>query len=126
LIEPVDYPELCQWWESWGWKPIPAEFLPPTGIMVYNETGNVCAGWLYKTDTPIAWFENCISSKSASRADRDGGLDLLVETGCRIANDHGFRVVMTALTHNGLKRRFLKHGFMQSDDGVSHFIKGVF
>lgn len=116
---------LSGWWQAWGWDPVPFEFLAPTGFIISKDGKDICASWLYCTDTPICWHENFISDKGAAKDDRDGALDYLIAAVDEQARVMGFRVICSAVKHNGLMRRLEKHGFNQTDTGMTHFIKGL-
>lgn len=117
-----DYPDLEKWWKDWGWPPFPKEFLPQ-GVMVKYGDDKVCAVFLYETNTPICWVENYISNKVLPKEVRDEGLNLLIETALEIAKDKGFKVVMSAVKHNNLSKRLMSKGFIESDTGLTNYIR---
>lgn len=119
-----DYQDLVKWWKDWGWPPFPQEFLPQ-GAMVKHGDDKVCAVFLYETNTPICWIENYISNKDLSKEVRDGGLNLLIDAALDIAKDNGFKVAMSAVKHNNLSRRLLEKGFVESDNGLTNYIRGL-
>lgn len=120
-----DYEMLSGWWTAWGWNPVPLMFLPKTGFIVSIEGRDICASWLYCSDTPICWHENFISDKEAGRGDRDGALDFLIESMDEQARAMGFSAMFCALRHNTLIRRMERHGFTATDAGMTHMIKGL-
>lgn len=122
-ITPEDYKELCEWWVAWGWQPFPQDGLPPTGIMIEKDGANLCAVWIYKTDANVCYVENYISDKSASGEDRNAALDMLMDAVAEEAKAMGFKFAMSGVKHNGLARRLEKHGFIRSDEGMTHYIR---
>lgn len=116
-----DYEIVSQWWGQWGWPAIPLEFLPPNGLVI----DGVCAVWVYLTDTPIAWIEHYISDKAASKADRDEGLNLLIDAATERAKEKGALVAMSSVRHNGLSKRLSDKGFVKSDENMTTYIRGL-
>ena len=117
-----DYKTFCEWWESWGWPAIPYEFLPKNSIVVCGDEP-ICAVFLYKTDTPICWAENYISSKHSKN--RNEALDMLFSVMSERVKDMGCNVVMSSVRHNGLAKRLIKNDFIESDKGLTNYIKGI-
>lgn len=118
-----DYQELSRWWKDWGWHPVPQNCLAPTGLMIENDGVPVCAVWLYRTDSPVCWAEYYVSSKDAAPEVRRMALDFLI--GCIVdeATEMGFKFVMSSVKHNSLCRKLENNGFLQSDQGMTHYIK---
>jgi len=65
-LKESDYDEvLCGWWKSWRWTSPPKSFLPENGIggfMIYDEDLPVVAGFLYNTNSDVAWADWIISN----------------------------------------------------------------
>ena len=117
-----DYSIFCQWWKDWGWPEVPYEFLPVNSIVICDDKP-LCAVFLYKTDTPIVWMENYISSKSIK--DRNGAMDMLFQSAQEKVKSMGFSVIMSSVKHNSLARRLEKTGFIKADTGLTNYIKGI-
>jgi hypothetical protein len=108
-----DYEILAKWWESWGWPAIPEMALPqaePRGVIVTNEGVDICAGFLYKTDSCTCWIENIISNKEAPKELRKGSIEYLIDTIASEAEELGFKVMMTSIKHEGLIEKFIATG----------------
>jgi len=117
-----DYKELFGWWKDWGWDPFPKQLLPETGLMVFDGEKNICAGWIYKTDTKICWLENIISNKDY-KDNRNTAISMLVEALGDEAKALGFSVVMTATKSKGLINKYRKVGYIGTDEEMQHFLK---
>ena len=56
-----DYDTILKpWWEQWGWRPPEKDFLPDDGkggIIVLNEEEPICAGFMYATNSKVAWVD---------------------------------------------------------------------
>jgi hypothetical protein len=61
-----DYATLVEWWKFWRFVPPTQEILPNnglSGLVVTDENDNmICAGFLYATNSPIAWIEFIVSN----------------------------------------------------------------
>ena len=118
-----DYKTVKKWWKAWGWTPFLKVLLPPTGIMISYEGKDICAGWIYKTDTPICWFENIISDKGADRKIRDKALDVLLDSMNGTAKNLGFHAAMTSVSSSSLIKRLGEHGYKETDKNMTNYLK---
>lgn len=120
-----NYDELCGWWAQWEWAAVPEMFLPQDGIIVSHNGVNICAVFIYITNTPVCWIENYISRKDADKEIRDAALDLLVESAITKAAECGARMVMSCIRHASLGRRLEKGGFVVSDSNMAVYMRGL-
>ncbi len=114
-----DYKTLSQWWEQRGWPVIPQVMLSPSGFMA-NE---VCACFLYKTDSPIMWLEWTISDPKSDKSLRDSSLDELLSHCERVAKVLGFQAIFTSTNHNAFGERLKKHEFTVGDSNMTTYIR---
>lgn len=115
----TDYPTLAQWWNAHKeWTAIPVDILPEIGAVVEG----VCAGFLYRTDSKIAWIEWIISNPESEPAVRARGLDLVIEALLGIAKDLGFVSVFSAVKHPKLLERYKQFNFIETDRDMIHGI----
>lgn len=117
------YAEVAGWWSRHKWPIIAPKMLPRTGIMVREEATNVCVGWIYCTDSTMCWLEFIVANPDAPGKLRFKALDLLIETLSGHAKDMGFEVVFSSLQHKGLMKKFVKAGYVKTDEGVTHFVR---
>ena len=120
-----DHPTLVEWWNFWKFPPMPKEALP-MGLMVEIDLEvPVCAGFLYLTGTSLAWVEWIVASPTVSKADRNEGLDKLVNSLEWHALANGAKLVFTSCKHDNLCKRFREHEWIETDKNMSNFIKNV-
>jgi len=119
------YAMLASWWDSWaGWVAIPPMMLPENGLVIYSDCGvPLCAGFLYKTDSCVAWAEHIISSKEAPKELRGGSVEFLINSLSNCAKDLGFKAVMSSIIHTGLINKMLSCGYTKTDLNMTNMLK---
>lgn len=115
------YETVCGWWKDYEWNPIPLESLPTTGFIV----DDVCAGFLYKTDSNIAWLEFVVSNKKANKEEKSKALNLLIESLCEEAKKDKYNVIFTSCQHKGLIQKYLNNGFIKTDLNMTNLIRSL-
>lgn len=118
-FEITDYLTLHNWWKEYDWQSIPLKSLPQTGFII----DDYCAGFLYKTDSDIAWLEWIVSNKNANKKEKSQALDLLITTLTETAKTNGFRVIFTSVAHKGLTEKYKTLGFKETDSRMTNLIK---
>lgn len=114
-----DYETVKEWWAGQKWTAMPLDYLPKVGMMVPE----VCAGWLYQSDSKIAWVEFIIANPNTTKEERSEGLNLLIKGLLDKAKDLGFGAVFTSAQHPGLIKRYTEFGFQVTDTGMSTLIR---
>ena len=70
-LNSTDYEDiLVGWWKDWEWTAPPKDFLPENGeggVIIFDEEVPVCAGFMYATNSKVAWIEFVISNKNYDR-----------------------------------------------------------
>lgn len=123
-----DYEELKKWWIDWGWTPPTKAMLPDygvRGIMISKGDVNICAGFVYYTNSTIAWIEFIISNKEYREDDRKLALKELINALTEIIKSQGHTVIFTSLKNKNLMSHFTECGFIVGDEGVTQLIKKV-
>lgn len=84
LLTDDDWETLCSWWEKWPkWVNPPKSFLPDHGkggFMVTKGNKNICAGFIYLTNSDAALLEWIVSNPEYREKDRKQALELLITT----------------------------------------------
>ena len=131
IIRPLnenDYDNtLVQWWRNWGWEPIDKEFLPEDGkggLMVLDDEDPVCAGFMYATNSKVAWVDWIVSSDTyRKKPERSEAIKLLVETLTNICRNTGHKYSYALIKHPGLSELYEELGYVKGDKQVSEMIK---
>jgi hypothetical protein len=125
-----DYDEfLIGWWDEWGWVPPTRDFLPDDGkggILVSYDGIPVCAGFLYTTNSKVAWVDWIISDRSFRKEEeRKECIRLLVSTLTNIAKKTGHKFAYALIKHKGLIEAYESLGYISGDNYTSEMIKSL-
>jgi len=83
--------KLSDWWKDWGFDVAPIGFLPDCGIMVASDGIDVCAAFMYTTNSNVAWISWIISDKNYRiKPNRKNALTFLIDDISRAAKEFGF------------------------------------
>lgn len=120
------YPIVEEWWKDWGWNPVTPEMLSHDGILVYNEQGKpIYAGWIYFTGTALAFFEFIVSDKNATKEEKQGGLQFLLETANTIMKYRGATMTWHQTNNEALIKGLLKNGYKKGDLNCTNLCKNL-
>lgn len=123
-----DYSTLVDWWKFWRFFPPTQEVLPENGtcgIMITDDNDNeICAGFLYFTNSPIAWIEFIVSNYNVKDKNvRNQALLLLINELSSIAKDNGRNVIYSSLKNENLMNKYLESGFIKGGVNATEMIK---
>lgn len=123
-----DYEDiLVGWWKDWGWEPPKKDFLPDDGtggVMVLDGDVPVCAGFLYATNSKVAWADWIVSSKEyRKKPHRSNAIKLLIETLTNIGKSTGHKYMYALIKHKVLIDTYKELGYTQGDSYTSEMIK---
>lgn len=110
-----DYDLLCKWWEAWGWTIPPRDFLPENGcggLMVEKDGVPIIAGFIYFTNSAVAWSEFIISDFNfKNKKDRKKSKEILIFELCELAKSKGSKYVYSVVKNQFLKKDYQDAGF---------------
>lgn len=129
-IEEDDYDTLCEFWKFWKFPIIPKEFLPENGtggIKICNEHDDIiCAGFLYQTNSKIAWIEFIVSNPEIKdkKVRHDSQIELIsllvVE-----AEEKGFKAVFSSVVNPSLINKFAEVGFTKNKSNSTELMMAL-
>lgn len=127
LIE-SDYDKyLVKWWKDWEWEPVPRDFLPENGIggvIIEVDDKPVCAGFMYTTNSSVAWVDWIISSKDETpKGVRQVAIKMLITQLTEGAKLSGAKYIYALIKHKGLADKYKDLGFIEGDSYNSEMIK---
>jgi hypothetical protein len=113
-----DYNVVCDMMTGWGMNPLHRRMLSEYGAIVSKDGCDVCSGWLYQSDSKIAWVEWVVMNKKAPKNTREGALDYLYDILFHKAKELNFEIVMCIANHKSLINRLTnKLGFIEDTRG---------
>lgn len=121
-----DYPLLCIWWEYWKWTPPVREFLPEDGtggFMIYSDDDTpVCAGFMYLTNSKVAWTEFIVSNPYYRGKDRNVLIKQLIMHLTEQCRELGYEFAYTSTKHSALINKFESVGFTKGTVGSTELV----
>lgn len=118
---------LVGWWEDWGFKPPSKDFLPNNatgGCMIMDDDIPVCAGFLYNTNSKIAWVDWIISNKNyRKKPERKDAILLLILTLTDVAKNQGNKYAYSLMDNKGLVKIYEDAGYSKAGTYNEEMIK---
>jgi hypothetical protein len=126
----TDYEDiLVGWWKDWKWTPPPKDFLPSDGkggVMVLDNDIPVCAGFVYMTNSKVAWVDWIISNREyKKKPQRKEALDLLITTLTNICKDTGNKYCYALIKNKSLIKTYETLGYTSADSYTQEMIKAL-
>jgi hypothetical protein len=125
LLTDNDYPTLSNWWNFWRF-PVPLkEYLPDEGkggVMVYKDGIEICAGFLFFTNSKMAWLEFIVSNPEYKEKDRKEAICFLINELTQIAKSKGFKIIFTSIKNENLVNRFKECGYVVGSENTKELI----
>jgi|TARA_B110000908_G_scaffold172644_1_gene241597 hypothetical protein len=118
---------LKGWWKDWGWEAPSRDFLPQDGaggILVLDGEVPVCAGFLYNTNSKVAWVDWIISNKDYKES-RKEALSILISTLTTVAKNLDNKFAYALIKHNGLIGVYEQQGYSTGDSYNKEMIKAL-
>jgi hypothetical protein len=110
-----DWDMLVEWWDWWpGWTAPPQDFLPnhgTGGFIVEKNNQPIVAGFVYFTNSKVAWVEWIISSPNYKEDDRRDAIEYLINELEQFIVSMGYKYMFTNLQHKGLIETHKKLGW---------------
>ena len=120
--DPSDHAMISEWWEEWGWKPVPPSFLP-AGFIVEDDEGPLYVAFVYMTGTGICWLEWLLTSKKIDVSRKRGAKEFLIGKLESMLRATGVEAIFTTSNDAGLVNGLKKCGFEISDTNMVQMIK---
>lgn len=128
LLNERDYDNiLVPWWKEWGWQAPEREFLPDNatgGLLIMEDSYPICAGFIYVTNSSVAWVDWIISSKSyRKKPHRKEAMLLLINSLTEMAREGGFKYCYALIKNAPLIETYKSLGYAQADTYNTEMIK---
>lgn len=124
-FEQSDYPMLCSWWKEWQKPPVPLDWLTDTGFIVSSGKFDVCAVFLYLTNSSICHLDCMISNKNfTDKHIRRHSLQLAVQSAISLAHNMGRGVIFVQSNNKFIDRLVTGLNFTETNN-IKYFFKVV-
>lgn len=107
-----DIEVVNEWYAGWNHPTLLPHMLPDVGFIV----DEVCAGFLYKTDSSLCLLDAYVANREATKAAKQLGLDLVTNALLEEAYACGFRAVMAITDNPSIVKRCINYKF--KDEGT--------
>ena len=114
FLKEEDYDVLCEWWKAWRWTAPPRDFLPENGcggLMIEKDGIPIVAGFVYFTNSAVAWSEFIISNFEYKNNDRKEAIEILIFELSELAKSKGSKYIYTVVKNQNLKRVYEDMGY---------------
>ena len=121
-----DYETLVTWWGDNRFPAPTRDMLPENGtcgVMVYKGDVEICAGFIYFTNSSMAWCEYIVANFHYRESDRQEAIRKLINTLTLVAKDKGFKVVYTSLQSESLMVNYEKCGYIKGSSNCTEMVK---
>ena len=122
-----DYDDtLVGWWKKWRWIAPSRDFLPENGsggIMVSKDGVDICAGFIYFTNSKVAWIEFIVSNFDYKEKDRKDALKYLIDSINTIALGMGYKFIYTSVKNQNLINVYTDCGFTMGSVNCQEMVK---
>ena len=125
VIDKDDYILIRKWWKYYDWEPVHPYLLSKNGYIISDEGENIVAGWYVKTDGLTALVEWIVKNPKAKPKKFIKGLSLLCETIEQQAKQDGYKMIITFLENDKLKKFMKRRKYKIGDTGLQTFVKGL-
>lgn len=123
-IEQSDYNTLVDWWKFWKFPAPPIEMLPDSGVIVNKDGVDICAGFIYFTNSKTCWIEFIVSNPNVrQKEDRREAITKVIDVLCSIGKNNGYTIAYTSLKNESLQNKYLECGFIEGSKNCNEYIK---
>ena len=96
-LQHSDYDIIVEWWKSWpDWQPLARNLLPENGtggIMIERNGIPIVAGFLYSTNSKIAWMEWIVGNPNEKN--KSEAIELLISSLEDWGKAGGFEIILS-------------------------------
>ena len=90
--------------------------------MVHKDGVDICAGFIYTTNSKVALTEFVISDKEYKDSDRGEAIQFLIDCILVMVQDMGYKYAHVILKNKSLLNKYKTSGYIVSDDNVIEMI----
>ena len=125
IIDKDDYMLITKWWKHYDWDLVHPYLLSENGYLISDEDENIVAGWYVKTDSLTALIEWIVKNPKVKPKKFIKGISLLCDTIEQQAKQDGYKMIITFLENNKLKKFMKRRKYKIGDTGLQTFVKAI-
>lgn len=113
-LEESDWETMCSWWKWWKWPEVNKDMLPLNGcggLMVYKEDIPIAAGFLYLSNSKVAWLDWVVSNPQYRDSDRKEALEILINSLEEVAKQQDYSIIISIARNKSLIQTHKKLGY---------------
>jgi hypothetical protein len=117
-LKESDWETMQSWWKAWGWPEMSKDLMPLNGLgglMIEKEGKAIASGFLYLTNSKVAWTEWIVSDPEYRQEDRVDALTMLVSGLEEIAVAAGYQIILSVGRNKGLLNIHKELGYTVDD-----------
>lgn len=118
-LKESDWETLQSWWKAWGWPEMNKDLMPLDGLgglMVYKGNILIAAGFLYLSNSKVAWLDWIISNPEYREKDRKESFNLLINNLEDVAKQQGYNIIISIARNKSLIDTHKKLGYTVDDN----------
>jgi len=119
---------LSKWWKDWRWTPPAKDSLPENGnggVIISLDGIDICAGFLFLTNSKTAWCEYIVSNFEYKDSNRHEAIEFLIRVLTQMAKDRDYKYIYTSLKNKSLIEKYEACGYIVGSEGCTEMIKIV-
>lgn len=113
-LQESDWENMSSWWKWWRWPEVKKELLPLEGmggLMVYKNETLIAAGFLYLSNSKVAWLDWIVSNPEYREIDRKDALAFLISNLEEVAKQQGYSIIISIARNKSLIETHRKLGY---------------
>lgn len=115
----LDFHEIERWFDKREMKYPTRAIFPQVGFIV----DNIACGFLYFTDSSVAFIDGYVSNPESDKYERGEALDMITNELIKMAIFHKCKMIIGDSKIDQIKHRALKHGFKDSGKHHSFYLE---
>lgn len=119
-VAALHFEQIHAWVQSRG-DVVTQDALPQSGFIIPGKA----AGFLYRTDSSIAWLEGLVAAPGLEREERSQAIDAVVTALLSEAQRLGFKTLMAYTLLDAVVKRSERFGFTYVSGGFHLIARGV-
>lgn len=130
FVRDEDFEMLQRWWKENKFSPPPPRLILPEegrgGIIVSKDGRDICAGFLYLTNSTVALLEYIVMDfQVKDRVLRKEAMKFMIDSLSGVAELNDRTTLFTTIKNEGLIKTLIDCGFMVGDRNMTQLVKPV-